>query len=178
MFSALHFICKVLVDILYLLRGISLFFLKFLFGDICLYVWPSHVALVVKCPPASAGDIRDMGSIAGLRRSLGERHGNPLQYSCLVNCIDGEAWWAIVLGVAKSLTGLKQISTHAHIYMCIFLFEVHALEKMWDELKESFSNLYLLRFREAGKPRQCWHCIVCLLHISPNPPFFLTDIHT
>ena len=88
------------------------------------------MALVVKCPPAGAGDIRDMGSIAGLRRSPGERHGNPLQYSCLVNCIDGEAWWAIVVGVAKSLTGLKQISTHAHVYMCIFLFEVHALEKM------------------------------------------------
>ena len=72
MFSALHYTCEVLIDIPYLLKGISLFFLKFLFGDICLYVWASHMALVVKCLPATAGDIRDMGSIAGLRRSLEE----------------------------------------------------------------------------------------------------------
>ena len=177
MFLALHYICKVLVDILYVLRGVSLFFLKILLGDIRLYVWASQVALVVKCPPASAGDIRDLGSIPGLGRSPGGRHVNPLQDSCLENCISREAWWAIVLGVAKSLTWLKQISTHAHIYMFIFLFEVHALEKMWDELKESFSNLCVLRFREAGKPRQCWHCIVCLLHISPAPHFFLIDVY-
>ena len=41
----------------------------------------SQVALVVENLPASAGDIRDMGSIPG----SGEGHGNPLQYSCLEN---------------------------------------------------------------------------------------------
>ena len=45
----------------------------------------SQVALVVKNPPANAGDIRYMGSIPGLGRSPGERIGNPLQYSCLEN---------------------------------------------------------------------------------------------
>jgi len=39
------------------------------------------VALVVKNPPANAGNIRDMGSIPGLGRSPGGGHGNPLQYS-------------------------------------------------------------------------------------------------
>ena len=38
---------------------------------------------------------RDMGSISGLRRSPGEGHGNPLQYSCLENHMDRGAWWAI-----------------------------------------------------------------------------------
>ena len=39
--------------------------------------------LVVKNPPANAGDVRDMGSVPGLGRSSGGGHGNPLQYSCL-----------------------------------------------------------------------------------------------
>ena len=45
----------------------------------------SQVALVVKNPPANAGDIRDVGSVPGLGRSPGGGHGNPLQYSCLEN---------------------------------------------------------------------------------------------
>ena len=51
---------------------------------------------VVKNPPASAGDIGDMGSIPGLGRSPGEGNGNPLQYSCLENPMDGGVWWATV----------------------------------------------------------------------------------
>ena len=39
----------------------------------------SQVALVVKNPPANAGDIRDAGSIPGLGRSTGEGNGDPLQ---------------------------------------------------------------------------------------------------
>ena len=38
---------------------------------------------MVKKPPANAGDVRDMGSVPGLGRSLGGGHGNPLWYSCL-----------------------------------------------------------------------------------------------
>ena len=38
----------------------------------------SQVVLVVKNPPANAGDVRDAGSIPGLRRSCGGGHGNPL----------------------------------------------------------------------------------------------------
>ena len=37
-----------------------------------------------------------LGSIPGLGRALGEGNGNPLQYSCLENSMDGEAWWATV----------------------------------------------------------------------------------
>ena len=49
----------------------------------------SYVVLVVKTknkkPPAVARDIRDTGSFLAWRRSPGEGHGNPLQYSCLEN---------------------------------------------------------------------------------------------
>ena len=45
-------------------------------------------ALVVKNLPASAGDIRDLGSIPGSGRSPGGGSGNPLQYSCLENSMD------------------------------------------------------------------------------------------
>ena len=45
--------------------------------------WASQMALVVKDPPASAGDIRDAGLIPESGRALGRGHGNPLQYSCL-----------------------------------------------------------------------------------------------
>ena len=41
---------------------------------------------------ASASNAGDQGSIPGLGRSPGEGIGNPLQYSCLENPVDGEAW--------------------------------------------------------------------------------------
>ena len=44
-----------------------------------------RVVLVVKTPPANAGDIREVGPIPLLARSPGGGHGNPLQYSCLEN---------------------------------------------------------------------------------------------
>ena len=40
----------------------------------------------------------------------GERNGDPLQYSCLENPIDGGAWWAIVHEVAKSWTQLNNFT--------------------------------------------------------------------
>ena len=60
------------------------------------------MALVVKNPPAKAGDIRDVGSVSGSGKSLGVGNGNPLQYSSLENPMDREAWWATVHGVTKS----------------------------------------------------------------------------
>ena len=49
----------------------------------------------------------DPGSIPGLRRSLREGNGNPLQCSCLENPRDGGAWWAAVYEVTHSQTRLK-----------------------------------------------------------------------
>ena len=77
-----------------------------------------QVALqVVKNPPASAGDIRDPGSIPGLGKSPGGGHGNPLQCSCLETPMDRGAWQATVPRVTKSQTRLKQLSMHTCIYM-------------------------------------------------------------
>ena len=56
---------------------------------------------------ASACSVGDLGSIPGLGRSPGEGNGNPLQYSCLENPMDGGAWRATVHGVAKSQTWLS-----------------------------------------------------------------------
>ena len=70
----------------------------------CEQDWASQVALVVKNPPAKAGDIRDAGLIPGLDRSPGGGHGNPFQYSCLENPMDRGAWWVTVCGVAESQT--------------------------------------------------------------------------
>ena len=73
----------------------------------------SQVVLVVKNLPASAGDIRDTGLIPVSGRSPGGGHDNPLQYSCLENPMNRGAWWATVHRVAKKLTRLKWLSTHA-----------------------------------------------------------------
>ena len=56
---------------------------------------------------ANAGDLKDTGSIPGLGRSPGEGNGNPHQYSCLENPMDGGDWQATVPGVSKSWTRLK-----------------------------------------------------------------------
>ena len=56
---------------------------------------------IVKNPAANAGHLRVMDSIPGLGRSSGGGHGNPLQYSCLENSRDREAWQAIVHGLQR-----------------------------------------------------------------------------
>ena len=62
----------------------------------------------VKAFACNAGDL---GSIPGSGRSPGEGNGNPLQYSCLENPVDGGAWWATVHEVAKSRTRLSNFTS-------------------------------------------------------------------
>ena len=57
---------------------------------------------MVKNPPANAGNIRDADLISGSGRSPGGGYGNPLQYSCLENPMDREAWQTTIHRVAKS----------------------------------------------------------------------------
>ena len=64
----------------------------------------SQVALVVKNLPASAGHIRDMGSVPGWGRSTGEENGNPFQYSCLQNPHEQMSLVGCSSWVAKSRT--------------------------------------------------------------------------
>ena len=67
--------------------------------------------VVKKEVKASACNAGDLSSIPGSGRSPGEGNGNPLQYSCLENPMDGGAWWATVHGVAKSRTRLSNFTS-------------------------------------------------------------------
>ena len=70
---------------------------------------------------ASAYNVGDPGSIPGLGRSPGEGNGNPLQYSCLENSMDREAWQATVHGVTKSREQLSNI-TSLHYTFSIYTY--------------------------------------------------------
>ena len=89
----------------------------------------SRVALVIKTPPANAGDAREAGSALRSGRPPGEGNRNPLQYSCLENATDGGAWRAAVHRVTKNRTrrsvqahtrARMHARTHTHTYthMC------------------------------------------------------------
>ena len=80
-------------------------------------MWASLGAQVIK---ASACSMGDPGSIPGSGRSPGEGNGNPLQYSCLENSMDGGAWWTTVHGVAKSRT---QLSIFTYYVYFIFILD-------------------------------------------------------
>ena len=65
---------------------------------------------MVKNPPSNAGN---MGSIPESGRSPGEGNDNPLQYTCLENSMDREAWQATVYGVAKESDMTEHVCMHA-----------------------------------------------------------------
>ena len=69
----------------------------------------------------------------------GEGNGNPLQYSCLENPMDGGAWWAAVHGVARSQTQLSNFT---------FTFHFHALEKAM----ATHSSVLAWRIPGTGEP--------------------------
>ena len=73
---------------------------------------------------------------------LGEGNGNPLQYSCLKNCVDRGAWWAAVHGVAQSWTRLKRLNMNA----CI---------------GEGNGNPLQYTCLENPRERGTWHAVVC-----------------
>ena len=64
---------------------------------------------------AQRRSVRDICSIPGSGRSPGGGNGYPLQYSCLENPMDKGSWRATAHRVAKSQTGLKQLSTHTRM---------------------------------------------------------------
>ena len=70
---------------------------------------------------------------------IGEGDGTLLQYSCLENPMDGEAWWAAVHGVAKSRIGLSDFA---------FTFHFHELEKEM----ATHSSVLAWRIPGTGEP--------------------------
>ena len=97
----------------------------------------SQVVLVVKNPPAAAGDTRDLGSIPGSGRSPAEVHGNPLQYSwripwaeenlqyswripwaVFLNPMGRGAWWAMLDRSQRVRHNWNNLApTHRYIYI-------------------------------------------------------------
>ena len=86
----------------------------------------------VKESTCNAGDLGDMCLIPGSGRSPGGGHGNPLQYSCLVNSMVRGTWWATVHRVTKSRTQLKQLNMHA----CTYIYD--SLKKLTEFLLVKF----------------------------------------
>ena len=71
---------------------------------------------MIRNSSANAGDAGDADLIPGSGRSPGEgNNSNLLQYLCLENSIDREAWQATVHGVAESQAQLKQLSTRVYV---------------------------------------------------------------
>ena len=81
---------------------------------ILIHIWASLVAQWLKHLPAMWETW-----VQSLDRedSLGEANGNPLQYSCLENPMDGGARWATVHGVTKRWTRLSDFTSLIHIYL-------------------------------------------------------------
>ena len=94
---------------------------------------------------SSAGDVGDASSIPGSGRAPGGGHGNPLQYSCLQNPMDGGGCWAAIHRVAKSQTWLKQLCMPAYLKMVKMVnFMLHAFYhnfKKQEDKKCSLSSI-------------------------------------
>ena len=93
-------------------------------------------------PGGSDGEVSvynagDLGSMPGLGRFPGEGNGNPLQYSCLQNPMEGGAWQATVHGVAKSQTQLRDF-TSFH-----FTSWTHKINLILDKRKKDLQNVIL-----------------------------------
>ena len=98
---------------------------------------------------ASTYNAGDPGSIPASGRSPGEGNGNPLQYSCLENSMDGGAWWATVHGIAKTRTQLSDF----HSLVCICQSQTpfpFGIQKFVFYVCESVSELQLEKKLSAG----------------------------
>ena len=84
-------------------------------------IFKEVTSLVAQMVKHLAYNVGDLGFIPGSGRSSGEGNGNPLQYSCLENPMDREAWWATVHGVAKSGTWLSDFTFTFTFYLLTFI---------------------------------------------------------
>ena len=103
---------------------------------ICIYVYLHiHICIFTYMQSLSGSEVKasacnagDLSSILGSGRSPGEGNGNPLQYSCLENPMDGGTWWATVHGVVKSRTRLSDL-LHFHLLHFIHIYVFFSILK-------------------------------------------------
>ena len=119
-----------------------------------------------------------MSSISGLGRSTEEGTGHPLQYSCLGNPMDREAWWATVHGVARIGHELVTISPLPHHNLLNFLLSLTILSFPVCFDDSSFSilslnngtpkNSFLRRYHDVSSLNAKYHLFAngCQFHIS------------
>ena len=109
-------------------RQASLSITNFQFTQLLTHKYGTLLVLVVKKPPANAGDIRDTSLIPALGRSPAGGNGNPLQYSCLENPMDRGAWWLQSRGLQRVQHNCGDLAcTHA----IEFLFTIDALNMFY-----------------------------------------------
>ena len=63
----------------------------------------------------SACNVGDLSLIPGMGRSPGEGNGDPLQYLCLENSMDREAWWATVYGISKESDTTEWLNNNSFV---------------------------------------------------------------
>ena len=118
---------------------------------------------MVENPPVNAAGVV---SIPGSGRSLEERNGNPLQYSCLGNPMESKAWWATVHGAAKSRTRLNTHTMHYNVLQSAYSMAHGPLEvKFFTTLDLVGSNQFLSR----PVAMKCLKAVLC-----PLPSCFTT----
>ena len=127
----------------------------------------SHSVLVInfvcKFPGASGGKasayiVGALGTIPGSGRSPGEGNGNPLQYSCQENPMDGGTWWAIVLGIAK---GRTRLSDFTFTFVCKLIICLGMLAHSVTFPKDKFPT----------SCNVCWaSCVAFNLKLKRNSP--------
>ena len=124
---------------------------------------------VVMNLPASIRNMRDTGLIPGLGRSPRIGNSNPLQYSCLENSMDREAWWATIHVFTKSQTWL---SAHEYSFPSVLLSKVnfakHFTNIMFtyspsDPMRPVFMILFYIwgyRFKVTSLERICCNTVL------------------
>ena len=127
---------------------------------------------MVKNFPANVGGPGDVGLIPGSGKSPGVGNDNPLQYSCLENSMEREAWWATVHKVTKSWTWL---STHALLAYYQFSSVTQSCLALCDPMNCSTPGLpvhHQLIIMVVNNAMQPSHPL-----LSPSPPPFNLSQH-
>ena len=115
------------------------------FPNLCTW-WLSHRESTCQCR-------RHPETIPGSGRSPQEGNGNPLQYSCLGNPMDRDAWWATVHGVAKSQTWLSDWTTTTKMAQMSTVPKSLIYLKIKHKLQ---GNIFIKHFSDYKKSKISW----------------------